>query len=87
MGSCISRNKKERKGGNSSTHNQPREDVTYASIDHSNARGPRGTRAAAAAAADGCDYATVSVPAALASAPVSECSSKDEGAEDYVLMG
>lgn len=36
---------------------------------------------------DDCDYATVNVPAALQPEPDSECSSKDECADDYVLMG
>lgn len=63
---------------------QPQEDVTYASIDHGNTKGPSRARTSAD---DDCDYATVYVPAALAAADVSECSSKDEGAEDYVLMG
>ncbi|KAL6100957.1 uncharacterized protein ACO6RY_07990 [Pungitius sinensis] len=84
MGNCISRKKKNRKDGNSRAHNKPQEDVTYASIDHGKAKGPSRPRASTD---DDCDYATVNVPAALPSAPVSECSSKDEGAEDYVLMG
>ncbi|XP_040057366.1 uncharacterized protein LOC120833870 [Gasterosteus aculeatus] len=84
MGNCISRKKKNGKDGNGSTHNKPQEDVTYASIDHGNTKGPSRARTSAD---DDCDYATVYVPAALAAADVSECSSKDEGAEDYVLMG
>ena len=62
---------------------QPNEDVTYASIDHSTSKGLGRTRATTD---DDCDYATV-VPAALQPEPVSDCSSKDECADDYVLMG
>ncbi|XP_075963192.1 uncharacterized protein LOC142966751 [Anarhichas minor] len=89
MGNCTSRIKKNRKGdyaadGKSSTHNKPHEDVTYASIDHSTAKGSSRTRATND---DDCDYAIVHVPAARQPERVSECSSKDEGADDYVLMG
>lgn len=61
---------------------QPKEDVTYASIDHSTAKGSKRTRATTD---DDCDYTTVNVPAALP--PESECSSRDECEDDYVLMG
>lgn len=52
----------------------------YASIDHNIVKG---SRAARDTSDDDCDYATVNVPATLES----ECSSKDESAEDYVPMG
>ncbi|XP_068457893.1 uncharacterized protein si:ch211-214p13.7 [Clinocottus analis] len=89
MGNCTSRIKKTRKGdcaadGTSSTQNKPPEDVLYASINHITAKGSRRTRAITH---DDCDYATVHDPAALQPELVSECSSKDEGADDYVLMG
>lgn len=61
---------------------QPKEDVTYASIDHGNAKKSRRARATTD---DDCDYATVNIPAALQ--PESETSSKDECEDDYVLMG
>lgn len=61
---------------------QPEEDVTYASIDHSTAKGSKRTRATTD---EDCDYTTVNVPAALQ--PESECSSRDECEDDYVLMG
>lgn len=59
---------------------QPKEDVTYAYIDHSTAKESR----RATTDAD-CDYAIVIVPAAPQ--PESECSPKDECDDDYVLMG
>ncbi|KAM6955319.1 uncharacterized protein PEZ65_001941 [Lycodopsis pacificus] len=84
MGNCTSRIRKNQKAdGHSSTHSKPHEDVTYASIDHSTAKGLHRTRDTD----DDCDYATVHVPAAQQPDRVSECSSKDEGADDYVLMG
>lgn len=52
----------------------------YASIDHNTAKGSRQIRDTPD---DDCDYATVNVPAALES----ECSSKEECTDDYVLMG
>lgn len=63
---------------------QPAEDVLYASINHSTAKASRRTTSPAD---DQCDYATVHLPEALQPELVSECSSKDEGADDYVLMG
>ncbi|XP_070694714.1 uncharacterized protein [Pempheris klunzingeri] len=86
MGNCTSGIKKKRKGDSvprdkSSTDNKPNEDVTYASIDHNTVKGSRRTRNSTI---DNCDYATVNVPAALH--PESECSSKDECEDDYVLM-
>ncbi|XP_054471022.1 uncharacterized protein si:ch211-214p13.7 isoform X2 [Anoplopoma fimbria] len=89
MGNCTPRMKKKRRGEyatdeNSSTHTKPNEDVTYASIDHGTAKGSSRIRDTAD---DDCDYATVHVPEALQPEPQSECSSKDEGADDYVLMG
>lgn len=63
---------------------QPNEDVTYASIDHGPGKGSRTTRATTD---DDCDYATVNVPAALQPKTESECSSKEECDDDYVLMG
>lgn len=61
---------------------QPREDVTYASIDHSIVKGSRG---ATAATDNDCDYAIVTIPAALQ--PQSQSLSKDECEDDYILMG
>ncbi|XP_049450972.1 uncharacterized protein si:ch211-214p13.7 isoform X1 [Epinephelus fuscoguttatus] len=90
MGNCTSRTKKKGKGdftpgGKSNTNNKPNEDVTYASIDHSTAKGsPR----ARATTDDDCDYATVNLPAAaLQPETVSRCSSTEENTDDYVLMG
>ncbi|KAF3843152.1 hypothetical protein F7725_002001 [Dissostichus mawsoni] len=56
----------------------------YASIDHTTTKGPSRTRATAD---DDCDYATVFVPAPPQPERLSQCSSKDECADDYVLMG
>ncbi|XP_041807456.1 uncharacterized protein si:ch211-214p13.7 [Chelmon rostratus] len=87
MGNCTAGITKKRKGDSapddkSNTDNKPKEDVTYASIDHSTAKKSRRTRATTD---DDCDYATVNIPAALQ--PESETSSKDEREDDYVLMG
>lgn len=65
---------------------QPNEEVTYASIDHITAKAsktnhPRPTKVMADD--DDCDYAIVHIPAA----PSDSDSSKDECADDYVLMG
>ncbi|XP_038576636.1 uncharacterized protein si:ch211-214p13.7 [Micropterus salmoides] len=89
MGNCTSGTKKKKKGDstpdrNSSLDNKPNEDVTYASIDHGPGKGSRTTRATTD---DDCDYATVNVPAALQPKTESECSSKEECDDDYVLMG
>ncbi|XP_042371867.1 uncharacterized protein si:ch211-214p13.7 [Plectropomus leopardus] len=89
MGNCTSGPMKRRKensstDGKRSTENKPNEDVTYASIDLSTAKGSTRARATTD---DDCDYATVNVPAAIQPETVSECSSKDECADDYVLMG
>ncbi|KAM3607095.1 uncharacterized protein V6R79_001735 [Siganus canaliculatus] len=97
MGNCTSgssssvpfqfvllRTKKKKKGDLSPEDRickDNKEDVTYASIDHSTAQGFRRTRAAAD---EECDYATVHVPAALQVS--SEQSAKDECESDYVLM-
>ncbi|XP_073329992.1 uncharacterized protein [Pagrus major] len=87
MGNCTSRIKKRSKGNsapddNSGTDSKPKEDVTYASIDHTSVkRSGRPT----ATTDDDCDYATVNIPAALQ--PESEGSSKEEIDDDYVLMG
>lgn len=88
MGNCTSGIKKKTKGnfardGKGSTNNTPTEDVTYACIDHSTSKGLR----TATITDDNCDYATVHVPAAPQPETVSQSSSKDEGADDYVLMG
>ncbi|XP_034431216.1 uncharacterized protein si:ch211-214p13.7 [Hippoglossus hippoglossus] len=83
MGNCTSRTKKKRKD-ESAPDDKPVEDVTYASIDHSTAKGPRTSRAVSD---NDCDYATVQVPAALQPQPECGSSSKDECADDYVLMG
>nr|XP_046260806.1 uncharacterized protein si:ch211-214p13.7 [Scatophagus argus] len=123
MGNCTSGKRKKLEGNSgpdvkSSTDKKPKEDVTYASIDHGTAQGSRRTRATTdddcdyatvkvpaddcdyatvkipaddcgyatvKVPADDCGYATVKVPAALR--PESECSSKDECEDDYVLMG
>lgn len=70
--------------GRNSTDSKPKEEVLYASIDHTTAKGPSRT---IATADDDCDYATVFVPAPPQPDRVSQCSSKDECADDYVLMG
>ncbi|XP_068185942.1 uncharacterized protein si:ch211-214p13.7 [Antennarius striatus] len=85
MGNCTSGTKKTRKEDpapedKGSKDREPKDDVTYASIDHSNATGSRRTRAPTD---DECDYTTLKVPSELI--PESECSSyRDE--PDYVLM-
>ncbi|XP_035810701.1 uncharacterized protein si:ch211-214p13.7 [Amphiprion ocellaris] len=88
MGSCTSGLKKKSKGDfspdNKSRDNKPNEDVTYASINHSTSKGSRRARINTD---DDCDYAIVNVPAAPQPDPESECSSKEECADDYVLMG
>ncbi|XP_071332523.1 uncharacterized protein [Trachinotus anak] len=89
MGNCTSGTKKKRKGDSepddrSRADNKPTEDVTYASIDHSTAKGSRTSRALPD---NDCDYATVNVPAALQPEHESDGSSKEECADDYVLMG
>lgn len=55
----------------------------YASINHSNAKGTRAT----ANTDNDCDYATVNIPAQVQPNEESEGSSKEECADDYVLMG
>lgn len=85
MGSCTSglkNKKKDAPDDKNSTDNKPKEDVTYASIDHSSVRASRRTRVSLN---DDCDYATVNIPAALRHE--SDCSSKEEREDDYVLMG
>ncbi|XP_054602819.1 uncharacterized protein [Nothobranchius furzeri] len=71
--------------GNSAAANddqEPNEDVMYASISHSNSKGPRPQ----AMADNDCDYATVHIPANIQADAKSNSSSKDECADDYVLM-
>ncbi|XP_062259178.1 uncharacterized protein si:ch211-214p13.7 [Platichthys flesus] len=82
MGNCTSGTKKKRKD-ESARNDKPAEDVTYASIDHSTAKGPRTSRAVS----DDCEYATVQVPARLQPEPECGSSSKEECGDDYVLMG
>lgn len=83
MGNCCSRQKKDEKV-DTSNDNKANEDVTYASINHTNVQGSRRTKATID---NDCDYAIVNIPAALQPEAVSECSSKDECTDDYVLMG
>ncbi|KAM4608645.1 uncharacterized protein ACJ7VT_014569 [Polymixia lowei] len=102
MGNCTTRSsekKKKTKGDKASddistqtnTHKEetlPKEDVTYAIIDHSNSktsgriRGPH---------EDDCDYAIVHVPSELEPEPEPESepesSAKEDCGDDYVLMG
>lgn len=61
---------------------QPSEEVTYASIDHSSTT-PRATTDND----NDCDYATVTVPRAFLREVESDCSSKEDCGNDYVLMG
>ncbi|XP_054602820.1 uncharacterized protein [Nothobranchius furzeri] len=85
MGNCTSRQQKKRQKGNSAAANddqEPNEDVMYASISHSNSKGPRPQ----AMADNDCDYATVHIPANIQADAKSNSSSKDECADDYVLM-
>ncbi|KAM4559110.1 uncharacterized protein PAE49_013625 [Odontesthes bonariensis] len=88
MGNCASGQKKKRKGDSASADkskdNKPNEDVTYASINHTNVLQ---SRRAITTSDNDCDYATVNVPAALLAEVESESSSKEECADDYVLMG
>ncbi|XP_071761365.1 uncharacterized protein LOC139916404 [Centroberyx gerrardi] len=98
MGNCTSRRsgKKKKTQGDEAQDDKsntnmeikeqplPSEDVTYASIDHSNAKTSGGVRATAD---DDCDYAIVTVPSKLQPEPESETSSKEDCADDYVLMG
>lgn len=60
---------------------QPNEDVTYASINHETMQGQRRI-----IANTDCDYATVGLPQNLVPETVSNCSSKEECTDDYVLM-
>lgn len=55
----------------------------YASINHINVKGTRAT----ASTDDDCDYATVNIPSQVPPDAESEGSSKEECADDYVLMG
>ncbi|XP_047457738.1 uncharacterized protein si:ch211-214p13.7 [Mugil cephalus] len=85
MGNCISRQKEKRKGDSDDKNTDNKaDDVMYASINHTTAKVSRRTRATSD---DDCDYATVNIPAADPPAVESECSSKEECADDYVLMG
>ncbi|KAG7215811.1 hypothetical protein INR49_021934 [Caranx melampygus] len=88
MGNCTSGIRKKTKGNSAADDkgraDKPTEDVTYASIDHSTAKG---FRANTVQPDNDCDYAIVNVPAALQMEHESDCSSKDECADDYVLMG
>lgn len=59
---------------------QPNEDVTYASIDHSNAK----TNTNIATTETECDYATVNIPRALLQE--AESDGEDCPADDYVTM-
>lgn len=82
MGNCTSGIKKKTTGKSASDDNKPSDDVMYASIDHSNTKASKPR----AACDDDCDYAIVNVPAALQPEYESDCSSKEETADDYVLM-
>nr|XP_043904484.1 uncharacterized protein si:ch211-214p13.7 [Solea senegalensis] len=91
MGNCTSNamRKKKRKGDSASRDktskdNEPAEDVMYASIDHRTIQDSKTTKTVSY---DDSDYAIVNVPAKLQPEPESECSSKDECTDDYVLMG
>ncbi|XP_074550744.1 uncharacterized protein LOC141808205 [Halichoeres trimaculatus] len=88
MGNCTSRLKKKKKDSETddakATNTKPNEDVTYASIDHSTARGVRRPKASPN---DDCDYATVYIPPALQRRPESDSSSKGDCEDDYVPMG
>ncbi|XP_078795777.1 uncharacterized protein LOC144988761 [Oryzias latipes] len=86
MGNCLtSRAKKKRKGASTRSHKsidgKPNEDVTYASINHENMQAQRRF-----IENDNCDYATVGPPQNLVPETVSNCSSKEECTDDYVLM-
>ncbi|RVE57862.1 hypothetical protein OJAV_G00203580 [Oryzias javanicus] len=85
MGNCTSRAKKKRKEASTRSHKsydgKPSEDVTYASINHENTQGQRRF-----IANTDCDYATVGLPQNLVPETVSNCSSKEECTDDYVLM-
>ncbi|KAM9710881.1 uncharacterized protein ACNS7B_024657 [Menidia menidia] len=87
MGNCISWIRKSNKGESASTgsnnNNKPNEDVTYASINHPNVQE---VRRAQTTMDNECAYATVNIPAGLQPEEESECSSKEECADDYVLM-
>ncbi|CAI5655798.1 uncharacterized protein si:ch211-214p13.7 [Oreochromis aureus] len=91
MGNCASGKKKEKgdsEPDDKTVNDKPNEDVTYASINHENAKGARqGRPPTNQITDDDCDYATVNIPEALQPHSESECSSKDECADDYVLMG
>ncbi|XP_040924912.1 uncharacterized protein si:ch211-214p13.7 [Betta splendens] len=88
MGNCTSGSKKKKKGDSAQDDKKPNEDVTYASIEHitakrSTSNNPRPAKAAAEDDNE-CDYAVVHIPAAACD---SDSSSKEECADDYVLMG
>ncbi|XP_038163943.1 uncharacterized protein si:ch211-214p13.7 [Cyprinodon tularosa] len=91
MGNCTSGLKIKKKGHGASTdgsnENKPSEDVTYASINHPTGHGSRQENATNVYQDDNdCDYATVKIPEGIPADSHSE-SSKDECADDYVLMG
>ncbi|MED6242093.1 uncharacterized protein si:ch211-214p13.7 [Girardinichthys multiradiatus] len=90
MGNCTSGQQKKKKGNaaptDESNENRPNEDVMYASINHTGL-GPRQDKAANKHQPDDdCDYATVKIQEEVPADSHSE-SSKDECADDYVLMG
>ena len=64
---------------------QSSEEVMYASINHTGAHATR--RAKAEDDNDDCDYALVKMPTRLVPEAESDSSSKEECADDYVLMG
>ncbi|XP_076015237.1 uncharacterized protein LOC143007684 [Genypterus blacodes] len=90
MGNCISGGMDIVRGrqqhSNTNTAKKPTEDVTYASIDHSNTKASVATRAPSE---DDCEYSLVKPTCELGLHPQSESPShsKEDCADDYVLMG
>ncbi|XP_063069013.1 uncharacterized protein si:ch211-214p13.7 [Engraulis encrasicolus] len=69
-------------GDSPTTEAQPTEDVLYATIDHGNSSCKRGkNEAARAVEVDDCDYAIVRIPTK------GMVKIKEDGSDDYVLMG
>ncbi|KAM9343033.1 uncharacterized protein KZ484_015659 [Pholidichthys leucotaenia] len=87
MGNCTSVPKKKKRGASApdenSTDNKPREDVTYAAINHTTSKGSRRTREKND---NDCDYAIVNIPTVYQCQAESDDSSKDNCTDDYVLM-
>lgn len=88
MGNCSSGLKKKKKenSADGNNENKPNEDVTYASINHPSGPSRKDQPTNDYEGDNDCDYATVKIPERLQVDSHSN-SSKEECADDYVLMG